>query len=57
MAKLVADIAVGQVPVVGIDCASASGVAAQICGAIASTSNQQLQTLGQQITARSSTAS
>ena len=51
LAKLVADIAVGQVPVVGIDCASASGVAAQICGAIANTSNQQLQSLGQQITA------
>ena len=49
LAKLVADIAIGQVPVVGIDCSVASGVAAQICAAIAGSSNAQLQQLGQQI--------
>jgi len=49
LAKLVADIAVGQVPVVGIDCGAASGVAAQICSAISASDNSQLQALGQQL--------
>ena len=49
LAKLVADIAVGQVPVVGIDCGSASGVAAQICAAIAGSTNTELQQIGSQI--------
>jgi len=49
LAKLVADIAVGQVPVIGIDCGVAQGVAAQICSAIASSNNAGLQQIGQQI--------
>ncbi|HDY99321.1 MAG TPA: autotransporter outer membrane beta-barrel domain-containing protein [Pseudomonas sabulinigri] len=49
LAKLVADIAVGQVPVVGIDCGAANGVAAQICSAIAGSGNSQLQAIGQEL--------
>lgn len=49
LAKLVAEIALGQVPVVGIDCAVAKGVAAQICSAIARSANTQLQQIGTQL--------
>jgi outer membrane autotransporter protein len=49
LAKLVAEIAVGQVPVIGIDCGSAQGVAAQICSAIAASNDGQLQQIGQQV--------
>ena len=49
LAKLVADISAGQTPVVGIDCNAATGVAAQICGAIAASNNTGLQQVGQQI--------
>lgn len=50
LAKLVADISAGQSPVIGIDCNSASGVAAQICSAIAASGNSELQQMGQQVT-------
>lgn len=49
LAKLVADISAGQSPVIGIDCNSASGVAAQICSAIAASGNSELQQMGQQV--------
>lgn len=49
LAKLVADISVGQAPVIGIDCNSASGVAAQICSAIAASNNSELQQMAQQL--------
>lgn len=53
LAKLVADISAGQAPVIGIDCGSASGVAAQICAAIAASNNTELQQIGQQLNSHS----